>query len=258
MGKYDATISIVTYNNEKVIKTLLDSILDKTKGIDYHVYIVDNCSSDGTSEIVKAKMEESARITFIENEDNVGFGRAHNQILPLMDSRYHVYINPDVTLDNDAISDIAMYMDQNPDIGLITPKVLYPDGRIQILPKKNPKLIYLFARRSAWKSLRKYKDIFEMSDMDENKAFDIEFSTGCFIFARTDIIKKIGGFDEDFFLYLEDADLSRRVSEHARVLYNPDFYVYHDWQRGSKKSMKLLLIHLESIYIYFKKWGFKN
>ena len=90
-----------------------------------------------------------------------------------------------MTLDNDIISDIAMYMDQNPDIGLITPKVLYPDGRIQILPKKNPKLIYLFARRSAWKSLRKYKDIFEMSDMDENKAFDIEFSTGCFIFART-------------------------------------------------------------------------
>ena len=233
MTKYDATISIVTYNNEKEIKTLLDSILDKTKSIDYHVYIVDNCSSDGTVGIVKAKMKQSEKITLIENAKNVGFGRAHNQVLPLMDSKYHAYINPDVAFGNNIINDIAVYMDQNTDIGLITPKVLYPDGRIQILPKKNPKLIYLFARRSGWKCLSKYKNLFEMSDMDANKAFDIEFSTGCFIFARTAIIKKIGGFDEDFFLYLEDADLSRRVQKYARVLYNPDFYVYHDWQRGS-------------------------
>ena len=258
MGKCDATISIVTYNNEKEIKTLLDSILDKTQGIDYHVYIVDNCSSDGTVEIIKAKMRESVRITLIENAKNVGFGRAHNQVLPLIDAKYHVYINPDVVLDNDIINNIAMYMDQNPDIGIVTPKVFFPDGRIQILPKKNPKLIYLFARRSALKCLGKYKDLFEMSYMDADKAFDIEFSTGCFIFARTDIIKKIGGFDEDFFLYLEDADLSRRILPYARVLYNPDFYVYHDWQRGSAKSFKLWLIHLKSIYIYFRKWGLKS
>jgi GT2 family glycosyltransferase len=96
MVKYDATISIVTYNNEKEIKTLLDSIENETKGIGYHIYMVDNRSSDKTVEIIKDKMKESERITLIENAKNVGFGRAHNQILPQMDSKYHVYINADV------------------------------------------------------------------------------------------------------------------------------------------------------------------
>lgn len=255
MNEYRATISIVTYNNEDKIGNLLDSIKMHTKGVSYHIYVIDNCSTDQTIEVVKSKMEN---VTLIENKENVGFGKGHNTALDLLNSKYHAYINPDIVFKDDIINNICRYLDSNLDIGIITPKVLYPDGQVQLLPKKNPKLIYLLSRRINLSILKKYREEYEMMHMDPNKKFDIEFSTGCFIFTRTELIKKIKGFDENFFLYFEDADLSRRIREFSRVEYNPDFMVFHHWERGSAENFKLLFIHIKSMFTYMKKWKTKT
>ena len=93
--------------------------------------------------------------------------------------------------------------------------------------------------------------------MPENEVFEITNATGCFMFFRTEVFKELGGFDERFFMYLEDCDIARRAAEKYKALHYPMATVYHLWERESKGNKKLLLIHIQSILKYFLKWGIK-
>lgn len=251
MEDYSVSLSIVTYNNENEICDLLDSLFQYIKTVDFQVIIVDNASTDGTVEAIKHKNYD---ITLIENKRNVGFGAGHNAALNKIQSKYHVFVNPDVKIDTDVIGAMAAYLDKNDDIGILTPKVLFPDGTVQLLPKKEPKLKYVLARRIDIRPFRKYREEYEMRAQGVDKVFDIEFATGCFVFMRTDILKKIGGFDERYFLYFEDADLTKCVRQVARVQYNPHFYVYHNWDRAGAKKIKYFIIQVLSMLKFFFKW----
>jgi GT2 family glycosyltransferase len=85
----------------------------------------------------------------------------------------------------------------------------------------------------------------------------VPFAQGSFLVIQTDLYKQLKGFDDRFFMYMEDADLCKRVNEVSVVRYFPDTAVVHKWEKGSHKSMKLFKIHLQSMYRYFKKWGFR-
>jgi len=252
MRENSVSISIVTYNNVDKIGCLLDSIFKHIKSVSFHVFIVDNKSSDGTVEEIKKKNYD---VTLIENKNNIGFGAAHNKALNGVNSKYHVFINPDVVMDTDVISNIAAYMDEHKDIGIVTPKVLFPDGKLQMLPKKEPKIKYVISRRLNVKALKKYRIEYEMQDMCTDKAYDIEFATGCFLFARTDLLKKVGGFDERYFLYFEDADITKSIRRIARVQYNPNFYVYHNWERAGAREFKYFIIQIISMFKFLIKWS---
>lgn len=249
---YNISISVVTHNSEKCIGSLLDSIFEQVRGIDYHIFVIDNKSKDGTIDIIKSFKD--SRLTLIENDRNRGFGKAHNQMLDLINSKYHIFINPDITIKDNVVERLCGHLDDNEYIGIVSPKVLYPDGRVQVLPKRDPKFIYLISRRIEAGFLKKYRGYYEMAENGEDSAYDIEFATGCFMFIRTELLKKVGGFSERYFLYLEDADLTRMVRQYARVQYNPEFIVYHDWERGSAKSFKLLCIHITSMILYMLRW----
>ena len=252
MNNYSVSISIVTYNNEKYIGQLLDSICHHTMGVAYHVFVVDNGSVDRSVEIVKSM--DDPRITLIQNGKNIGFGSAHNIALKVAQSKYHFFVNPDIILKEDIISHMSQYLDDQEDIGALTPKVLYPDGRLQLLPKKNPKCIYFLARRVNLRFLNRYRKEYEMLPMGVDNIFDIEFCTGSFLAARTDLLKRIGGFDERYFMYFEDADLTREICKHARAVYNPEFVVYHHWERAGNKQFKYFCIQIQSMLRYGAKW----
>ncbi|MDD5016808.1 MAG: glycosyltransferase family 2 protein [Eubacteriales bacterium] len=251
MPAYEVSLSIVTYNDEKHIGNLLDAIYKNVKRVKYRIFVTDNGSTDNTVEIVKNK---GYGIILIQNEKNLGFGAGHNKAIGMIDSKYHVCINPDIFFDADVISDMADYLDDNGDIGVLTPKVLYPDGQVQVLPKKDPRIVYLLARRIGIKPLKKYREEYEMLDMGADKAFDIEFATGCFMFLRTEMLKKVGGFDERYFLYFEDADLTRSIRKFARAQYNPAFSVCHHWDRAGARKLKYFLIQIQSMLRYMRKW----
>jgi|AGTN01.1.fsa_nt_gi Predicted glycosyltransferases len=176
-------------------------------------------------------------------------------VLPQLESKYHVCVNPDVFLDSDVLSRMARYMDGNEGIGMITPKIRNRDGSMQVLPKKNPRLIYLIARRIHLNFLKKYRREYEMLDMNTDQRFDIEFCSGCFMFMRTALFLQAGGFDERYFMYFEDADLTRRIRKWARAEYNPDFSVYHCWERAGGKKLKFFLIQVASMFQYMIKWS---
>lgn len=256
MKAYSVSISIVTYNSEKHIGKLLDSIIQNVHGIHYHIYIIDNGSTDTTAEIVKHRA--SPCITWIQSDKNRGFGAGHNLALKYIESDYHLCVNPDIVINSDIVTDIARYLNEHGNIGIITPRILNVDGSIQVLPKRNPRLIYLIARRVGVSFLKKYRSEYEMLDMDTNQTFDIEFCSGCFMFMRTALFKGLGGFDERFFMYFEDADLTRRIRETARAEYNPVFWVYHCWERAGNQNLKYFWIQVVSMIKYMIKWGRKK
>lgn len=251
MSKYKASISIVTHNSEKYVGNLLDSLHTNLMDKSWPIYVVDNVSTDNTLEIIEAKDYD---VIVIRSEHNSGFGAGHNIAINQIDSKYHFCINPDIVIETDVISEITEYMDRNEDIGMVMPKVLNPDGTVQVLPKRDPKFISLISRRVNIKPLRKIREKYEMRELGDDSAADIQFASGCFMCIRTDLLKRVGGFDERYFLYFEDADLSRSIRKYARVQYNPRFAVIHHWNRAGARNLKYFLIQVISMMKYFMKW----
>ena len=245
------TGSIVTYNNISTIAKTLETLFGETKDIDFKLYVLDNGSSDGTPEFIEKNYPD---VTVIRSGKNVGFGAGHNIIINQVESKYHAVINPDIVLTQNAVKKMADYMDGNPEIGLLSPRICFPDGRDQILGKRNPHLKYLVASRLRGDEPSKLLKEYAMLDCDLSKPTEIENATGCFMFIRTDVLKSIGGFDDGFFMYFEDADLARRINEVSKCVYYPDAVVNHVWGRDSKRNFKLMLVHINSMLRYFRKW----
>ena len=240
---------IVTYNSSDKIGAAVSSIKQFTKNVDYKLYIFDNGSSDNTK---KVALESDNTVIFTENNSNLGFGKANNLVIPMMESKYHAIINPDIRIDSDVISDICNYMDEHPEVVLATPKILFPDGTEQHLPKLKPRFIYLLARRTP---LFKNKQLeYTMQDRTIDQPTEIEQCTGCFAIIRSDVFKKIGGFDERFFMYMEDADLTLRAKKYGKAMFLPQFHVIHEWERSSSKNLKYLMIHISSMFKFMWKY----
>lgn len=245
---------IVTYNNIATIDNALGSLLKCTE-VPFQLYVVDNGSTDGTVEHIEKKYPE---VIVVKSEKNLGFGAGHNLILDRLDSDYHAIINPDIIVKDDVIARLASFLNNNGDIGMASPEIRFPDGRTQILGKRNPCPAYLIASRlrgsgEPSKLLREYA----MLDCDLSKPIDIENATGCFMFIRTNLFKEIGGFDKRYFMYFEDCDLSREVNRRCRTVYYPNATVYHEWGRESKKNYKLALVQIKSMLSYYRKWGLR-
>ncbi len=244
---------IVTHNNMSSIDETVSTLLEHTKGVDFKLMVVDNMSTDSTPDHIKAKYPQ---VEVYEPHTNNGFGSGHNNALSVIDSKYHCVINPDISIGDDVIARMAAYMDEHPEIGLLSPKICFPDGRMQILGKRNPKIKYLIASRmrgdgEPGKLLREYA----MLDENLDVPCEIENATGCFMMFRTELFKQIGGFDDRYFMYFEDCDITRTVRRYAKAIFYPEAVVYHVWGRESKKNFKLMLVQISSMFKYFFKWA---
>ncbi|MBE6774280.1 MAG: glycosyltransferase family 2 protein [Ruminococcaceae bacterium] len=255
MEKIKVSGCIVTYNAKGKVDATIESVLEMTKGVDFTLYIVDNASEDGTAAYIKEKYPS---VVVIESKRNGGFGAGHNKVMPFLESDYHVVINPDILLKEDVISELALFASQDKTVGLLSPQIRFEDGRLQMLAKRNPTVRYL---GNHWfhkgDEPNRIMTEYCMLDMPDDEPFEITNATGCFMFFRTSVFMELGGFDERFFMYLEDCDIARRVSQKYKALFYPKATVYHLWERESKRNKKLLLIHIQSIIKYFLKWGIK-
>lgn len=248
---HKVTGSIVTYNNMKTIDKTLSTLFEFTKDIDFKLYVVDNVSADGTPDYIEKNYPQ---VEVIRMDKNIGFGAGHNVAIKRIDSQYHTIINPDIVMIENAIKEMADYMDENGDIGLLSPRVAFPDGRDQILGKRNPHFKYLVASRLRGDEPSKLLKEYAMLDTDLSKPVDIENATGCFMMFRTENLKAIGGFDERYFMYFEDSDITRSIRKNARAVYYPYATVNHVWARDSKRNTKLMMIHIQSMLKYYAKW----
>jgi GT2 family glycosyltransferase len=149
-------------------------------------------------------------------------------------------------------------MEANPRVGWAMPRVTYPDGREQQLCRRLASPLDLIWRRffpAGWTMSRERQDRYLCKDLDLSVARNIPSLSGCFMFLRTKAIRDIGGFDERYFLYMEDFDYSRRMGEYWDTAYYPHVMICHRHERGSYRSWKLLGRHVRSAVRYYNKWG---
>ncbi|WP_420476069.1 glycosyltransferase family 2 protein [Noviherbaspirillum sp. ST9] len=217
--------------------------------------LIDNSRDD---RLLSVARQFGAR--YIHRPDNPGFGAAHNLAIAHaqeIGTEYHAVINPDVRFGPDVLPALRTYMEAHPDIGMLMPGICYPDGSRQHLCKLLPHPGDLFLRRflPTVYRLSGRLNAYEMHDGGYDRIMDVPALSGCFMFLRTSVLKQIGGFDERYFMYLEDVDLSRRVGRVARTVYFPAVTITHDYHKGSYKSSVLLSRHIRSAIHYFNKWG---
>jgi GT2 family glycosyltransferase len=256
----DISMTIVAYHNYEDIKAAVASIENHTDAsIRKVIYIVDN-SCFGDNEPKKKDFCEYLSywedVVYLDAGANLGFGKGHNYVLDRLDSKYHGIINPDILLTEDSLGKLIAYMNET-NVGIAVPKLVDESGEMIKAYRRDLTVWDMFIRMCAPGLFKKRKAYHTMDDMDYTKAFDVPFAQGSFLVIQTDLYKQLKGFDDRFFMYMEDADLCKRVNEVSVVRYFPDTAVVHKWEKGSHKSMKLFKIHLQSMYRYFKKWGFR-
>ena len=247
--------SIVTFNSENKISMILDSIYNSTTAVE--TIVIDNASKDGTVSFVQNRYPF---VKFIQSEINLGFGKANNLAIQTLNSDYHIIANPDIQFAPDVIERLCDFMEENPDVVLIIPKFLNMDGTEQFTPKRIPTIKYLLSGylEHIFHKEIKARSEYTFRNQRITEPVDIGFTSGCFMFCRTDALKKVKGFDEKFFLYLEDADLGRRMKEYGRVMYFPNVAVTHHWDRNNHNFGSGMLHEFASIYRYYKKWKWKK
>jgi GT2 family glycosyltransferase len=249
-----ASASIVTFNSAAHIPELLDSLRHHIDMQELDVTVIDNASSDNTVTVLQ---ERYPWVRLLRNERNLGFGAAHNLVLSSLHSCYHVLINPDVIFVEDPLTPLFAYLDDHPHVAMVTPRILNQDGSEQKLPKLQPRPRYLMARRLerrfgwAKRLCREYT----RSDETFTEPTEIETCTGSFCVIRTEIFRQIGGFDERFFIYFEDNDLSRRAHEYGSLVFCPQATVIHCYERAAMRSKRIFLRQIRSMIRYFNKYG---
>ena len=195
------SISIVLYHdNRNDLKKTIYSVLNSK--INLTLYLIDNSSNDS----LKSLSNIDKRIIYIHNKNNLGYGPAHNIAIKKSiknSSVYHLVLNPDVTFQKNVLRELSDYMDDNKDVGNIMPNVMYLDGKQQYLCKLLPGPMQLIVRRFIFiKSIKNYiNNVYELKFFKYNKIANIPSLSGCFMLLRTSALKRVGLFDENFFLY---------------------------------------------------------
>ncbi len=259
-AKYRVAGCIVTYNSPiNEVKRTATSFLNCVLPV--HLTIVDNNSAPGYLDQLKS----SFKANFIQSGDNKGYGFGHN--IGIKNSpycEYYLVLNPDIEIPANTIEKLVEFMDGHPEIGLASPKVLNEDGTIQYLNKRAPTASALFARRflplyiQSLPFIKRRMDYYIMLDKGYDNIVDVPFISGCFMLFRKEALDRIGGFDENFFLYFEDADISKRIRlQGYRTVFYPYVNVTHLWGRASHKSIKMTWVFIMNGIRYFNKWGWK-
>ena len=219
------------------------------------LFLIDNSPTDS----LRSEISQIYPYKYVHLPHNPGFGTAHNLAIraaQLIGSHYHLVINADVSFTTDIISPMMDYMEKNLQIGLLMPKVTYPDGRIQRLCKLVPTPLDFLVRRLAPSGIRaSYNERFEMHNSGYDRVMFVPYLSGCFMLLRQSALKEVGLFDERYFMYPEDIDLTRRIAEKYETIFFPSVAIVHEHGAASRKSIRFMLIHAVNTIKYFNKWG---
>ena len=246
-------VSIVLYRPDWEQVSALTHALLQSQRVN-RVYWIDN-----SPQAAEQLPLQSERIQYQYNSTNLGYGAAHN--IAIRESIYdnipfHLVINPDIVLDAKELDRMLDFVSQNPLVGSLMPKVTYPNGQLQYLCKLLPAPLDVFGRRflpASWIAQRNHQ--YEMRASGYDKIMNIPYLSGCFMLLRTEAVKQARLFDERFFMYPEDMDLTRRIHRNYLTVYFPHATIIHNHEKASYKSLKMLWIHMINMCRYFNKWG---
>jgi GT2 family glycosyltransferase len=253
--KLDITASIVLYNEDleeltETINSFLRVPLKKK------LYLIDN-----TKKKLFQNIFNQQEVEYIAIGKNIGFGAGHNIVINRIknNSNFHLVLNPDVNFENTVIPNLILELSKEESISMIAPKVLFPSGEHQYSCRRYPLFLELIARRFPL-LMGLFKPTIlkgQYKDKDLTNSFYAEYLTGCFQLYKTDDFVELKGFDERYFLYMEDVDICRKIDQLGKKkLYYPEEVILHVLKQGSAKDLNLFLRHTISAIKYFLKWGF--
>jgi GT2 family glycosyltransferase len=265
----DISIIIVNYKSREKLKNCLQSIKkDDLSGLEYEIIIVENDSGDDLSDI----LTDSQEIKLIISQSNLGMGGGNNLGIKAASGDYILILNPDTVLKPKTIKVLFDYLRRHHDVGLVGPKLLYPNGSLQLSCARFPNFFVPILRRTFLGDyFKKIRDRFTMSEFDHSHIREVDWLMGsCLMFKKRIKLSSKKEFcpifDERYFMYFEDTDLARTFRiKGLKVVYNPEAIVIHNHTRQSAKNPwyiaifkdKLTWIHISSWFKYFIKWGFK-
>ncbi|MCX7854846.1 MAG: glycosyltransferase family 2 protein [Anaerolineae bacterium] len=266
----DLSVLIVNWNVRDLLRRCLQSILAnsptcklatcklatcKLATCKLEIIVVDNGSTDGSVEMVRA---EFPQVHLIANADNRGFTAANNQGLAVARGRYVLLLNPDTEVLGDALATMVSFADAHPDVGVVGPQLLNPDGTVQSSRRRFPTL-WTALFESTWLqpyAPRRLLNRYYVLDRPDDEIQDVDWVTGAALMARREAIEQVGPLDEGFFMYSEELDWCRRFREVGwRVVYLPTARVIHHEGKSSEQVLPARHIHFQTSKVrYFRKY----
>jgi GT2 family glycosyltransferase len=230
------------------------------------VTVVDNGSPDpeALDRAVASALPPSRGIEVAtrRGHGNVGYGRGHNIAIAPSAMSYHLILNPDAVLEPTAVGESLRFLRANPDVGMLAPDVRGGGGERQYLCRRYPSVLVLLLRGLAppWIKGRfaRLLDRYELRDrMNADVVRDVPLASGCFMFARRDVLEAVGGFSPEYFLYFEDYDLSMRIRRRSEIAYVSRVRIVHHGGEAAKKGKTHVRLFLGSAFRFFRTHGWK-
>ena len=246
-------IVVVNWNSgSKTIKAISNYLYSKSHNIICNVIVVDNCSQDNSIELLKKE-----QVFIIMNSKNEGFGKACNQAFEKCQGDYILLLNPDTESSISVLEELVAFMEVEPEYGIIGPQQKNEFNEIQKTCGRFPTFVTsVFELSGLSKVLPSlFRPTPIMTDWNHNESRDVDHVMGSYLLIRRNILKMVGGIDDDYFVYLEDLDLSKRVINAGyKIHYTTTCNIIHEGGgSGEKKEGKRLIYSLNSRRIYWKK-----
>jgi hypothetical protein len=265
----ELSIIIVNYRNKNKLETCLHSILKAEQpSFDYEIILVENNSGEDLNSLIKM----SGNISLLNSQKNLGMGGGNNLGIERAQGDYILVLNPDTVIKDGAILTLLNYLKANPDVGIVGPKLLNPDGSLQYSCSRFPSFFMPILRRTFLGDyFSESRDSFQMMDFSHDVIKEVDWLMGSALMFKKSIILSTGEiweprFDERYFMYFEDTDICRSAqAKNLKVVYNPEAILIHDHARESAKHPWYIAIflnlliwrHIGSWIKYFLKWGIK-
>ncbi len=252
----DLTIAIVSYNAKEELSACLRSVFASTTKESFEVIVADNASTDGTVEMLS---ERFPRVRVVASPDNLGFGRACNLCWQQAKSSLVLFLNSDTVLSALALDRLVALARHRPEAGAIGPRLLYPDGEIQMSFGAMPGIASELLQK-LWNAgyARGKGPLRRAVKSRYSREHSVDWVSAACLLTRRDTLETVSGFDENFFLYSEDVDLCARIrATGALILFTPEVEVTHLLGRSSATNSEQVVYesHRSRLYFYRKHHG---
>ncbi len=252
----DLSIIIVNYNVKEFLQNLLHSIEKASSNITKEIIVVDNASDDGSIEFINEKFP---KVKLIANNVNLGFGKANNIGFKQATGKFILLINPDTIVAEDTLEKMIRFIETNKDAGLAGCKILNPDGTLQLACRRSfPGPWTSFTKVIGLSSLFPDSKLFacyNLTYLNENQTYEVDAISGSFMMMRKEVYEKVGGFDEQFFMYGEDLDLCYRIQKSGfKVYYVHTAQIIHYKGESTKRSsLDETKVFYSAMHLFVKK-----